>query len=139
VSLQYLLDTNVLSEPLRPIPNQHILDRLRLHQAEIATAAVVWHELLSGCYRLPASARRLAIETYLNKVVAPTIPILAYDASAAEWHASERARLVLVGRTPPFADGQIIAIAQTNNLILVTANTPDYAGFQGVQIEDWRS
>lgn len=136
--LKYLLDTNIVSEPLRPSPNQKILERLQLHQAEIAVAAIVWHELLFGCYRLPPSAKRTAIETYLNQVIAPTIPILPYDQRAAEWHATARARLTRVGKTPPFADGQIIAIAKTNDLILITLNLADYAAFQDVQIEDWR-
>ena len=58
MSLKYLLDTNVVSEPLRPVTNQKILDRLQQHQNEIAIASVVWHELLFGCYRLPPSAKR---------------------------------------------------------------------------------
>jgi tRNA(fMet)-specific endonuclease VapC len=139
VSPRFLLDTNVLSEPLRPAPNQHILDRLQRHQSEIATATLVWHELLFGCYRLPSSARRTAIETYLNQVVAPSIPILPYDGQAAEWHAAEHARLVTIGQPPPFADGQIVAIAKAYSLVLVTANVSAYARFHGVQVEDWRA
>jgi tRNA(fMet)-specific endonuclease VapC len=139
VSVKFLLDTNVVSEPLRPVPNQKILDRLQLHQTEIAIATIVWHELLFGCYRLPPSAKRTAIEIYLRQVIAPTIPILPYDAQAAEWHAVERARLASIGRTPPFADGQIAAIAQANQLILITINLADYADYQGVRVEDWRA
>jgi tRNA(fMet)-specific endonuclease VapC len=134
-----LLDTNVVSEPLRPVPNQKILARLQQHQTEIAIASIVWHELLFGCYRLPPSAKRTAIETYLRQVVAPTIPILPYDAQAAEWHAAERARLASIGRPPSFADGQIAAIAQASQLIIVTINQADYADYQGVRVEDWRA
>jgi tRNA(fMet)-specific endonuclease VapC len=137
LSLIYLLDTNTLSEPLRPTPNQHILERLQQHEAEMAIASVVWHELLYGTYRLPLSAKRSAIEEYLNDVVAPTFPILSYDTQAAQWHAAERARLVGLGQTPPFADGQIAAIAQVNNLILVTANTADFSMYQNLQVENW--
>jgi tRNA(fMet)-specific endonuclease VapC len=139
VSIQFLLDTNIISEPLRPAPNQQILDHLQQHQDKIAIAAVVWHELWFGCLRLPASARRTAIERYLNEVVAVSMPILAYDRRAAEWHAAERARLVVIGKTPPFADGQIAAIAQANSLTLVTANLSDYAAFQGLTVIDWRN
>ena len=138
MSLRYLLDTNILSEPLRPRPNPRILDRLRRNQEELATAAIVWHELLFGCYRLPTSAKRAAVEDYLFQVVAPSIPILPYDEGAADWHAAERARLVSTGKTPSFADGQIAASARVNDLILVTLNTADYAGFQELTIEDWR-
>jgi tRNA(fMet)-specific endonuclease VapC len=138
VTLRYLLDTNVVSEPLRPVPNQEVLDHLREHQTEIAIASVVWHELWYGCYRLPPSTKRTVIEAYLKDVVARTIPILPYDQRAALWHAEERARLTQIGRTPPFADGQIAAVATTNGLSLVTFNHDDYTAFQDLRLEDWR-
>ena len=139
MSMTYLLDTNVVSEPLRPAPDQKILDRLQQHQSDIAIASVVWHKLLFGCYRLPPSAKRTAIEAYLRRVIAPSIPILPYDAQAAEWHAAERVRLTSIGRTPSFTDGQIAAIARINHLVIITINLADYADFQGVRVEDWRA
>jgi tRNA(fMet)-specific endonuclease VapC len=96
------------------------------------------HEMLVGCYRLPVSAKRTAIEKYLFDVIRPSLPILPYDDRAAEWHAAERARLIQIGRTPPFPDGQIIAIAKVHDLILVTINLADYSSFQDVRVEDWR-
>lgn len=138
MSAGYLLDTNIISEPLRPTPNQQVLEYLKRYENEIAIASVVWHELLYGSYRLPHSAKRSAIEQYLNEVIAPTIPILPYDTQAARRHAAERARLVSLGQTPAFADGQIAAIAQVNNLILVTANIADFSRFQDLQIENWQ-
>ncbi len=137
MSLIYLLDTNIVSEPLRPVPNQRILERLKEHEAEVAIASVVWHELLFGSYRLPHSAKQLVIEEYLNDVIALAFPILSYTTQAAQWHAAERARLVSLGKTPPFADGQIAAIARVNNLTLVTANTTDFSIFQDLQVENW--
>ena len=135
---RYLLDTNIVSEPLRSSPNASVLEKLYSFQEQLAIASVVWHELLFGCYRLAHSAKRAAIETYLHQVVAVSMAILPYDEAAAQWHAVERARLAALGRTPPFADGQIAAIARVNELILVTFNQPDFASFQGVQLEDWR-
>jgi len=139
VSPRYLLDTNIVSEPLRPRPDARVLARLQQHTDQLAIAAIVWHELLFGAERLPPSARRTAIEQYLFQVIATTIPILAYDQQAATWHAAERARLAGQGRTPSFADGQIAAVAQTNQLVLVTFNTADYADFTGLTIEDWHT
>jgi tRNA(fMet)-specific endonuclease VapC len=138
VTARYLLDTNVLSEPLRPAPDPKVLERLRRHQDELATAAIVWHELWFGCRRLPVSDKREAIENYLNRVIGPSLPILPYDDRAAEWHAVERARLTQAGKTPTFADGQIAAISATQELILVTFNRADYDDFQGLKVEDWR-
>ena len=138
MTLRYLLDTNILAEPLRPQPNDRTLDHLKRHQDEIAIASVVWHEMWFGCYRLPLSAKRSAIETYLTQVVAPSIPILPYDQEAASWHAAERARLTSVGKTPPFADGMIAAVAKTNNLVLVTINLDDFREFHELQFEGWQ-
>ena len=100
MSLKYLLDTNVVSEPLRPTPSPGILRRILQHEGEIAIASVVWHELRFGVGRLPMSRRRELIERYLQDVILPTIPILDYDRAAAEWHAQERARLAR-GETRP--------------------------------------
>lgn len=138
MTLNYLLDTNVISEPLRAEPSNSILEKIRLYQEEVCIATIVWHELLFGCFRLPESERRIAIEKYLFEVVAPTIPILPYDERAAHWHAMERARLMSTGKMPPFVDGQIAAIARVNDLVLVTFNIQDFEHFKEIRIEDWR-
>ena len=138
MSLKYLLDTNVVSEPLRPEPLRGVLRRLRRHEEEIAIPSVVWHELRFGAQRLPVSRRRGAIERYLDEVVLATMPILDYDQAAAEWHATERARLVSRGETPPFVDGQIAAIARVHELSVVTFNEIDFKRFQGIRVVRWR-
>lgn len=138
VNLRFLLDSNVVSEPTKPLPNPGVLRKLREHQDAIGIATVVWHELLFGCERLPSSRKRIAIERYLFETVRASLPILPYDLAAAEWHATERARLVAAGRTPSFVDGQIAAVAKVNDLILVTANLSHFEPFEGLRVEDWR-
>ena len=134
---RYLLDTNILSEPLAAAPNKTLLSRLKRHEGELATASVVWHELVFGASRLPPSRRRTAIERFLAEVIEATIPIIAYDAGAAAWHGVERARLQGLGSAPSFADGQIAAVARVNGLILVTRNVKDFQQFREIRIEDW--
>jgi tRNA(fMet)-specific endonuclease VapC len=138
VTLKYLLDTNIVSEPLRPKPGHGVLRKLLRYEDEIAISSVTWHELRFGVERLPPSRRRAAIERYLEDVVLPTMPILDYDAAAAEWHAKERARLAARGETPPFIDGQIAAIARIHQLILVTFNDADFKRFDGIRVLSWR-
>jgi tRNA(fMet)-specific endonuclease VapC len=137
VTIKYLLDTHVVSEPLRPKPNRALLRKLQKHEQEIAIASIVWHELRFGVDRLPSSRRREIIERYLEEVVLPAIPILGYDRPAAEWHASERARLASRGEAPSFADGQIAAIAQVHDLTVVTFNEADFRRFEGIQVTKW--
>ena len=135
--MKYLLDTNTVSEPLRPRPNLEVMGRIHEHEGEIAVPALVWHELRFGCSRLARSHRREAIERYIEDVVLQSFPILDYDWMAADWHARERARLTAAGRTPPFVDGQIAAIARANGLVLVTSNAGDFRAFDGLTVESW--
>jgi tRNA(fMet)-specific endonuclease VapC len=139
VSLRFLLDTNILSEPLKLEPNAAVIEQMERYQSEVAITSVTWHEIWFGCYRLPASKKRQRIERYLRDIVEPDVPILPYGAESALWFAQERSRLVSLGRTPSFADGQIAAIAYTHNLVLITNNVSDYADFQNLQIENWFS
>jgi tRNA(fMet)-specific endonuclease VapC len=129
----YLLDSNVVSEPMRPRPDPAVLRRLTEHEGACAISAITWHELWFGIDRLPSGRRRNALTAYV-RLVPSQFPILDYDVSAAEWHAVLRARDTAVR---PFADGQIAAVAATNDLTLVTRNTADFAGVDGLAIEDW--
>ncbi len=137
MSARYLLDTDTLSEPLRPKPDRRFMLKLKQHASVVAIATVTWHEANFGVQRLPAGKRRQEIEAYLRDVIAACIPMLPYDRAAAEWHAHERARLEAEGRAAPFVDGQIASIAATRGLVLVTRNVKDYASFEGLTVEDW--
>ena len=137
MTARYLLDTNILSEASSLNGNAQVIAKLNDNAPLAATAAVVMHELLYGCYRLPVSRRRNALERYLTGLLSSSIPVLDYTIEAADWHAHERARLSQVGRTPPYVDGQIAAIAAVNHLVLVTRNVADFADFQNLPIENW--
>lgn len=68
MSVDFLLDTNVLSEPLRPAPDRRVLQWIERHREGVATAAPVWNELRSGCHRPAPSAKRQKLERYLKEV-----------------------------------------------------------------------
>ncbi len=135
--MKYLLDTNVLCEPLAARPTAGVLAGIEAHAAELAISAISWQEMHFGLERLPPGARRDRIRAYLVDRVRPTLPILSFDAAAAEWQAYERARLSRIGRTPPYADTQIAAIAAVNGLVLVTRNAQDFSEFAGLIVENW--
>lgn len=137
MTLRFLLDTNIVSEPLVAIPHAGVLAKLKRHQDEMALSAPVWHELIWGCRRLPDSPKRRAITQYIEEVLAVSLPILPYDQAAATWHGQQRARLEQLGQPAPFVDGQIAAIAASNHLTLVTRNVADFKRFDGLAIENW--
>ena len=137
--LLFLLDTNILSEPTRATPDTKVLARLRRHGERIATSAVNWHELHHGLALMAPGRKREAIAAWLESLRQAELPVLPYSAEAAERHALERARLRAKGLTPPFADGQIAAVAQVHGLTLVTRNTDDFKHFAGLKTQNWFS
>jgi len=59
----------VLSEPVKSAPHPGLMRHLSAHEGELATCAIVWHELVYGAARLPRSRKRRAIEAYLDEAV----------------------------------------------------------------------
>lgn len=134
--VNYLLDSNILSEPTRRRPDGEVRSRLQAYRREICTAAPILHELRYGVARMSDGARKRQLLRYLERVLLPLM-VLPYDGEAALWHAEERARLAAQGRTPAYVDGQIAAIAKTNDLTLVTRNTSDFVHFADLRVENW--
>lgn len=139
--IRYLLDTNVVSEPVKPEPSEAVLSRLRERSGEVALPSIAWHELIYGARRMEEGRRRSYLLEYLREVVRPSMPILPYDAAAARWHGRARALLEEEGLSTPFADGQIAGIARAEGLTVVTENTSDFEPFagldDGLHVENW--
>jgi tRNA(fMet)-specific endonuclease VapC len=126
--LKYLLDTNIVSLVARK--HGAALARYERHLDDCALASIVWHELQYGLSRMRDGRVKRQFAAFYATI---RMPVLPYDKSAAEHHAAERARL----RSSKFVDGQIAAIAVTNGLVLVTANTHDFKAFRALSTEDW--
>ena len=134
--MRFLLDTNVVSDTMKKAPTPKLLRRISLHEGHLAIASVTWHELRFGVERLPGGKRREALREALELWRA-LVPILDYDANAADWHARQRARLLSAGRTEQLFDGQIAAVAATRRLTLVTANTKHFRHYADLTLADW--
>jgi tRNA(fMet)-specific endonuclease VapC len=135
--ITHLLDSNILSELARLQPNNIVLQHFADHDGQYATTAIVWHELVYGCELLAVSKRKIQLQSYLAMLLANGLIILPFDQAAADWYAKERARLQRQGETCAYADGEIAAIAVTQNLILVTRNTQDFDNFQNLKLDNW--
>jgi tRNA(fMet)-specific endonuclease VapC len=138
LSVTWLLDTNVVSEAMKPVPHPGVIASLARHEAELAIAAPVGHELRFGWLRMPAGQRRDAIGHFIQEV-AGSLPVLPYDAQAARIHAELRELRERDGHPLPFVDGQIAAIAIACGATLVTRNTRDFEGLAGLRLADWFS
>ena len=136
MALRFLLDTNVVSELTQPQPNPGVLQALAQHEADCAISAASLEELVFGCHRLPAGARRDWLLRWVQGLPA-RLPVLPFDEAAAIWLGAERARLAALGQPAPRSDGEIAAVAVNRGLILVTRNQRDFALFEGLATEDW--
>ena len=134
---RFLLDTSIVSAAMWRVPDPGVLAKLEEHGGECAISAQVWHELQYGIQRLSRGHRRTTLEAFLRDVVLPTLPILPYEERAAEWLAHERVRLERAGKRAPAIDGQIAAVAATNDIPVVTANVRDFSIFKGLAVQNW--
>lgn len=135
-ALRWPLDTDVLAEPLRPLPAASVMQRLAAQETEIALPVTVWQELNYGWLRMPESRRRERIGSYLQSTVAP-LPVLPLDAHAARIQADLHAQADRSGRPIDYPDSEIAAIAIAHGLTLVTRNTRDFEGRPGLQVANW--
>jgi tRNA(fMet)-specific endonuclease VapC len=106
------------------------------NENEFALPSVVLDELRYGWLKMNAGKKKDDIGHYLQTVVS-VLPVFDYDTKAAHIHAQLRADSEKAGKTLPFVDGQIAAIAVSHGLTLVTRNTKDFSDIAQLQLTNW--
>lgn len=137
--MRYLLDTNIISEQTKRIPDSNVMKRLELDSIFSVTAAMAWQELWYDIHCYQEGKRKQQLTSYLDVLIEDGLVILPFCKDAAEWLAAERARLKRQGLIPTQYDSEIAAVAAVNNLILVTRNTDDFVMFPDLRVENWFS
>jgi toxin FitB len=136
-----ILDTNVVSEPLRPEPEPVVLAWLDAQApATLCLTSITLAELLAGVAALPAGRRRNKLGQALNEQVLPLFEgrVLAFDAQAAHAYARVQAGAHAAGNPISFADAAIAAIAAAHGFAVAARNGRDFKG-TGVEVLDpWR-
>ncbi|MBC5765742.1 type II toxin-antitoxin system VapC family toxin [Ramlibacter albus] len=131
-----VLDTNVVSEPLRPQPDEGVLEWLDAQAAEtLYITSITLAELLSGVQALPAGRRRRQLHEAIESQVLPLFGgrVLPFDGAAAAAFATVNSSATAVGNRIGFADGAIASIAASRRFALATRNVKDFRG-TGVQL-----
>ena len=134
--IEYVLDTNTVSQLMRDQPHPHLERRLARVWQACALPAPVVDELQYGVSRIDSAARRAVYQEWLERLL-KDIAVIPLDSMCAQWHGRERSRLARKGRPPPLFDGLIASIAVVNELTLVTHNTADFELFDGIVLENW--
>lgn len=126
-----ILDTNVVSETLKPAPEPAVLDWLNAQEPEtLYLTTVNLAELLAGIEAMPAGRRRTALKQALMERMMPLFDgrILPFDQQAAQAFARINANAQAIGNPISFADGAIAAIASAHGFMLATRNVRDFKG-----------
>jgi toxin FitB len=121
-----LLDTNVISEPMKPSGHPDVRAWLDDQVADtLYTSAINLAELLDGIERLPAGRRRDGLLEELTALLQTVFGdrILAFDQQAASVFPRLHARARAAGYALSFADGQIAAVAAVHGLTVATRDT----------------
>ncbi len=125
--MNWLVDTDVLSERTKPRPNATVLAWLEANAEAIYTSSHVIGELQTGISMLPDGSKKRALQTWLNRLVeAMEGRILNFNTSVAAVWGRQEAEFSGKGCPMPMPDSFIAATARRHNLIIATRNVADY-------------
>jgi predicted nucleic acid-binding protein len=130
-----LLDTNVVSEAMRPKPDRNVFEWLDAQAAQtLYLSTVSLAELLLGIESLPTGKRRRAQAAALAQQVVALFAerIVPFDLSAARSYSQIVIRARRSGHAIAVADAQIAAIAASRHFIVATR---DEAPFRAAGVE----
>ena len=135
-----ILDTNVLSELMRPAPSDRVLAWFQgFTLAELFTTAITESEIRQGLALLPAGRRRASLEAVADGMFADLENrVLPFDSTAAKAFAGLQAARRKAGRAIGRADAEVAAIARSHSARLATRNPGDFAGCGVELIDPWR-
>lgn len=135
-----VLDTNVISEPLRAAGEPRVRAWLNEQSPEtLYTTALNIAELLAGVALLPAGKRRQEPDRRLRATLSRLFQgrILLFDLAAAESYAQIAGEARRAGKTVPHEDGLIAAIARAHGFAVATRNVSNFAGAGVELINPW--
>ncbi len=138
-----LLDTNVISEVLKPAPSPNVVSWLNANHPKAAISSITIFELEAGAGLLEAGRRKDALENAIARTVRRFgSRVYAFDAAAAQ----AAARLLVQARAQglglhqipnELADLQIAGVALAYGLDLATRNLGDFAGLGIALVNPW--
>ena len=132
-----LIDTNVLSELMRPMPDSHVVQWLDAQPAwDVWISAVTVSEIRLGISLLPDGKRKTLLQDMAEQMFLEDFPdrCLPFDCEAAVEYALIVAKRSRQGRPITIEDAQIAAIARTADLVLATRNIKDFSDISGLKL-----
>ncbi|CAG7572297.1 hypothetical protein FB554_0430 [Barrientosiimonas humi] len=135
-----ILDTNVVSEVLKPQPDARVVAWLESLTDDVAITAVTLAELLAGLRRLPVGMRKEDLTARVESAIRPyrdTGAIIAFDVLAAPRYAEILAVRERGGLPISTGDAQIAAICRAHDATCATRNVKDFVHTGIALIDPW--
>lgn len=130
-----LLDTNVISEPWKPVPDEAVIAWLDAQAVEtLFISAITIAELRFGIAAMPSGRRQTILRDRLEGEVLPHFSgrILSFDLTTSQFYSELMARARASGKAIGTADGYIAATAAANGL---TISTRDASPFEAAGVK----
>lgn len=137
-----LLDTNVVSEPLRRAPEARVIQWIDAQALEtLYLSAITVAELRAGVALLPEGKRRAALHENLEKRVLPLFVgrVLPFDLACTNAYAELLDKVRAAGRVVETADACIAAIAIANGFTVATRDTIPFQAAGAAFINPWEN
>ena len=134
----YLLDTNVISELTRDIPDPNVVTFL-VEESDLWLSSIVIYELEYGVQLLPRGLRRDHLDTLNASIISEyDNRILPLDKIGAEWDARFRAQAHRTGRPLDLGDALVAGVAKANVLSIATRNVGDFVTLDVEVTNPWQ-
>jgi predicted nucleic acid-binding protein len=136
----FLLDTNCISEVVRPTPDPRVLEWLEsVNESLLYLSVVTLGEIRKGLAGLPQGQRRTRLEIWLDVDLQTRFAgrIMPIDAAVAERWGLMVAAAKQRGKTLPVIDSLLTATALHYNLTMVSRNTSDFVHTQVPVLNPW--
>jgi len=136
-----VLDTNVISEAMKPEPHPKVTAWLNAQSAEtLYLSSVTLAELLFGIAMLPAGKRKDMLTEALNGLMALfTGRVLSFDHAAAMQYARLASTARAAGKGFPLPDGYIAAIAVSQGFKVASRDMSAFAAANMDVINPWEA
>jgi len=135
-----LVDTNVVSEPLRRAPEPRVAEWLDAQALEtLYLSAITVAELRFGVRSLPAGRRRERLHEDLEGRVLPMFAgrVLSFDLAASQAYAELMAKARSEARPIPVSDGYIAATAAANGMLVATRDVAPFEAAGLKTVDPW--
>lgn len=135
-----LLDTNVISEPLRRAPDARVINWIDAQSLEtLFLSAITVAELRFGVANLPVGKRRDELQNSLENQILPLFAgrVRPFDMDCTTAYAELMAKTKSAGLAIAAADGYIAAIAATNRFSVATRDVSPFQAAGVNVINPW--